>query len=132
MEDVFIVRESGARLAAFDPLNGEAVPAPQVLPFIRAPFKTATGRLEAISTLINQPGISGLEHSRVCGIPYRNRKSRPSSGDQIDDQNDERYDQQKVNQASGDMEAETQQPENENDDKDCPKHCCSFFDVAGA
>jgi len=36
-----------------------------------------------------------------------NRKSRPSSGDQIDDQNDERYDQQKVNQAAGDMEAET-------------------------
>jgi hypothetical protein len=52
-------------------------------------------------------------------------------GDQVDDQDNERYDQQKVNQAAGDMEAETQQPENEKDDKDCPKHCCSFC-VVGA
>jgi hypothetical protein len=42
-------------------------------------------------------------------------------GDQVDDQDDERYDQQKVNQADGGMEAETQQPENQNDAKDCPK-----------
>ena len=55
-----------------------------------------------------------------------NRKSRPSSGDQVDDQDDERYDQQNVNQGAGNVEAETQQPENEKDDKDCPKHCCSF------
>jgi hypothetical protein len=37
-----------------------------------------------------------------------------------------------VNQGAGNVEAETQQPENEKDDKDCPKHCCSFFYVAGA
>ena len=32
----------------------------------------------------------------------------PASGDQIEDQDDQRNDQQKVNQAAGNMEAETQ------------------------
>jgi hypothetical protein len=31
-----------------------------------------------------------------------------------------------VNQATGNMEAETQEPQNENDYKDCPKHSYSF------
>jgi hypothetical protein len=56
----------------------------------------------------------------------------PSSRDQVEDQDDQRYDQQKMNQAAGDMKAETQEPENENDDKDCPKHCCSLYCIAGA
>jgi hypothetical protein len=55
-----------------------------------------------------------------------------ASGYQIEDQDDQRYDQQKVNQAAGNMKAETQEPQNEDDDKDCPKHGCSFFCVAGA
>jgi hypothetical protein len=31
-----------------------------------------------------------------------------TTGDQIEDEDDQRYNQQKVNQATGDMEAETQ------------------------
>ena len=39
MEDKAIIWESGARLAAFDVLSGEAVPAPLVLQFIEAVFR---------------------------------------------------------------------------------------------
>jgi hypothetical protein len=34
-------------------------------------------------------------------------KTSSSSGDQVDDQNDQRYDQEKMNQSAGYMKAET-------------------------
>jgi hypothetical protein len=37
-------------------------------------------------------------------------ETAPSSGDQVENQNDQRHDQQNVNQAASDMEAEAQQP----------------------
>jgi hypothetical protein len=47
--------------------------------------------------------------------------------DQVDDQHNQRNNQQNVNQAAGNMEAEAQKPQNEEDDKDCPEHSYSFF-----
>jgi hypothetical protein len=35
-------------------------------------------------------------------------ETAPSPGDQVEDENDQRYDQQKMNQAASDMEAEAQ------------------------
>jgi hypothetical protein len=48
-----------------------------------------------------------------------------ASGDKVDDQDDQSDHQQKVNHTSGDMQAETKQPQNQNDDKNCPKHISS-------
>jgi hypothetical protein len=45
-----------------------------------------------------------------------------SPADQVDDKNHESDYQQKMNQASGDMKAEAQQPEDEQNDKNRPKH----------
>ena len=53
-------------------------------------------------------------------------QSAPSSGDQIEDQNDHSDHQQKVNQTAGDMKAESQQPQDHENHKDCPKHTFSF------
>lgn len=45
-----------------------------------------------------------------------------ASGNQVDDQHNQGDDQQKVNQSAGDVEAEAQDPQNQKDDEDCPKH----------
>ncbi len=50
----------------------------------------------------------------------------PSSGQQVEDQDNHRYHQQEVNQAAGNMKAEAQEPQNQNDDKNCPEHRYPF------
>jgi len=52
----------------------------------------------------------------------RNAFLDASPADQVDDKNDEGDYQQKMDQASGDVEAESQQPKDEKDDEDRPKH----------
>ena len=47
--------------------------------------------------------------------------------DQVDDQHHNSDDQQDVNQAAGDMEAESQDPEDQKDHKDSPEHALSPF-----
>jgi hypothetical protein len=42
---------------------------------------------------------------------------------QVDDQHDQGNNQQKVNQASGDVQAEAEKPENQEHHENCPKHC---------
>jgi hypothetical protein len=46
--------------------------------------------------------------------------------DQVKDQNDDRNDDQKVDQTAADMEAETQEPQNQQNDKNCPEHNFPF------
>jgi len=53
-------------------------------------------------------------------------ESTPASGQQVEYQDDQRQNQEKVNHAAGNMETEAQQPQNENNYKDCPKHSRSF------
>ena len=48
--------------------------------------------------------------------------SGPSPAYQVENKNNQRYNQEKMNKSAGNMEAETQKPQNENDYKDCPKH----------
>lgn len=43
-------------------------------------------------------------------------------GEQVDDQDDQREHQQKVNQATGCVETETQKPQNKKNNEDCPRH----------
>lgn len=45
-----------------------------------------------------------------------------SSGDEVEDEDDQRYDQQEVNQTAGNVEAEPEDPKNQDYDKNCPKH----------
>lgn len=45
-----------------------------------------------------------------------------ASAYQIEDYSDERYDQQQVNQAPGNVQAKAQQPEDQKNSNDCPKH----------
>jgi hypothetical protein len=56
----------------------------------------------------------------------------PPSDHQVEDQNAHGYDQKNVNQAAGDVETKTQEPQNEKNYKNRPKHRFSFLSVAGA
>ena len=55
-------------------------------------------------------------------------ESAAASGEQVEDQDDYGHDQQKVNESAGDMEAETEEPQNQHDYEDCPEHGFSFGD----
>jgi hypothetical protein len=61
---------------------------------------------------------------QVYDWPVRLDTSAP--GDQVVDQYDYRDHDQNVDQAATDMEGESQEPQNEENYKDCPKHDCSF------
>jgi hypothetical protein len=50
-----------------------------------------------------------------------------SPGQQIEDQDDHSYDQQKMNQAASNVKTEAQQPQYEHDHKNCPEHSSSIF-----
>jgi len=48
---------------------------------------------------------------------------------QVDDQNDHCRNQQNMNQAAGNMKAETQQPEDHENRENCPKHFFLFLRI---
>ena len=52
----------------------------------------------------------------------RIRSGCSASGDKIDNQYHDGDDQQKVDQTARYMETEPEQPQNQEDDEDCPKH----------
>jgi hypothetical protein len=66
--------------------------------------------------------------SMLTNIPAAQPISQGStaSADQVEDQDDQRDHQQKVNQAAGYVETETQKPQNQNDNQNCPKHIFSI------
>jgi hypothetical protein len=51
-----------------------------------------------------------------------NRSGCSASGDEVDNQYHDGDDQQKVDQTACYMETEPEQPQNQEDDEDCPKH----------
>ena len=55
------------------------------------------------------------------------RSKRPASADQVDDQDDHSDDEKEVDQAAGDVEAETQDPQNQQNYKDSPEHSRSPY-----
>ena len=59
-------------------------------------------------------------------------ESASSACHQVEDQNDQRHNEQKVNQATGNMKTEAQKPQNQNDDKNCPEHRYLSSCIAGA
>jgi hypothetical protein len=59
---------------------------------------------------------------------YRGRRNAlegSTSGDQLDDQDHNGDDQENVDQSAGDVEAEAEDPQNQQDYKNRPKHACS-------
>ncbi len=46
----------------------------------------------------------------------------PAPGHQVDDENDYGHDQKQMNQASGNMKTPSQQPQHQQNGKNCPKH----------
>ena len=45
-----------------------------------------------------------------------------SSAKQVEDQNNQGYDEQEMYQAAGYMKTESEKPQDQNDNKDCPEH----------
>jgi hypothetical protein len=45
-----------------------------------------------------------------------------SSAKQVEDQNNQGYDEQEMYQAAGYVKTESEKPQDQNDNKDCPKH----------
>jgi hypothetical protein len=62
---------------------------------------------------------------RLYGVQAISQGST-ASADQVEDQDDQRDHQQKMNQAAGYVETETQKPQNQNDNQNCPKHIFSI------
>ena len=54
-----------------------------------------------------------------------------SSGDQVEDEDDDSEDKQKVDETSADVKAEAEQPEDDKDDHNRPKHSEVFSDQSG-
>jgi hypothetical protein len=50
------------------------------------------------------------------------RLDSSTAADQVENQDDDCNHQQDVDEASADVQTETKQPENEEDNDDCPKH----------
>jgi hypothetical protein len=73
-------------------------------------------RIEALVA----PGLANILCAQLIS------QNTTASGHQVEDQDDQRNHQQNVNQTTGNVEAEAQKPQNQNDDKNCPKHTFSF------
>jgi hypothetical protein len=67
-----------------------------------------------LSTLTNFPAAQAISQGSAA------------SADQVEDQDDQRDHQQKMYKAAGYVETETQKPQNQNDDQNCPKHIFSI------
>jgi len=66
-------------------------------------------------------GVTGDLSASGLVLP-ENSTSRSPSAQQIDDQHHEPHNQEYVDQAATDMETETQKPQDEKNNKNCPKH----------
>lgn len=61
-----------------------------------------------------------------AGFTRNQPLERATAGDQIYDQDDDRDDEQKVNQRAAEMTDESEEPENQQHNKDSPEHMFSF------
>jgi len=50
----------------------------------------------------------------------------PASSDQVEDQDDDRHNDEKVDQGAADMESEAEEPQHQKNHEDCPKHIFLF------
>jgi hypothetical protein len=51
----------------------------------------------------------------------------PTTTDQVEDKDDHGENEQQVDKTAGDVEAEAQQPKDQDDYKNCPEHVFPFF-----
>jgi hypothetical protein len=63
-------------------------------------------------------------HRAARGRDLNHLKStnRSPSAHQVNDQNHQPHNQEQVDQGSADMQTETQKPQNQKNNKNCPKH----------
>jgi hypothetical protein len=59
----------------------------------------------------------------MVGLNQASASSDAAARDQVDDENHHSNNKQEVDEASCDLQAESQEPEYEQDYKDCPEHC---------
>jgi hypothetical protein len=71
--------------------------------------------------IIGHPGYAARFDPAFTGLL---EASTPAN--QVEDKDDDRNNDQDVDQAAADVERETQEPQNDENYKDCPKHDCSF------
>jgi hypothetical protein len=64
--------------------------------------------------------------ARVAIFTEASDRALPTAN-QVDDQNHQRYYQQQVNQAAGDVQAEPQEPQNQKNNENRPKHINLLF-----
>ena len=99
-------------------------------------FYLAAERLDKSDHFAEKSEFSGLRFSRRFGsfeaLPGSARfRDAAASRDQVEDQNDQREHQQKVNQTTGYVEAEAQDPQNHNDRRRLSKAFALLFRIAG-
>jgi hypothetical protein len=94
----------------------------------------AAGKLYKKDHFAGKARGGGLKLSESADTPESRTalQNGSASGDQVEDQDDQRDYQQNVNHAAGYVKAEAQEPQKQNDDKDCPKHIYLLFRIAGA
>ena len=80
--------------------------------------------IRPIQILISSPKPVGSK-CRI-GRLSRGLESSTSSGDQVEDKYDQREHQQEVDQPAAEVEAETEEPQDQNDYKNCPEHRIPF------
>jgi hypothetical protein len=55
-------------------------------------------------------------------LHYRKSTRSASSAQQVNDQDYQTHNQEQVDQAAADMQAETQKPQDQKNNQNCPKH----------
>ena len=104
----------GKPLASSSPLNRLGV-------MVQKPFQIQIGRWPDIGF---QYSLHELQHAlvffRVLRLWFLDRGS--TTGNQLQDQNDQRYDQQQMYQAATYATDQTQQPQNHQYYQNCPQH----------
>jgi hypothetical protein len=66
--------------------------------------------------------ISGTKSEAAVSAPLKTASGRSAAANQIDDYYHQRYNQQQVNQTTGNMQAKPQQPQNQKHSDNGPKH----------
>ena len=90
------------------------------------PAKTAQNGSSCRKERVLELGNSSSAWVRQEFQDQADSSNATSAGDEVDDKDDQPHHEKKVNQAATDVEAESQEPQNQNDDKDCPKHGYTF------
>jgi hypothetical protein len=100
-------------------------------------FYLVAGKLHKSDRFPGNERVFGLQilaalKASDASPPLSASENASSASYEVEDEDDQRDHQQKVNETAGDVETEAQCPQNQNYDKDCPEHTFSFASRASA